>query len=351
MTVTTDRAGAYTIEETLVKQISDDELRPYADLLVLSQREAQPGEPPMPAEIHMKRIRNSPKEVIRRDWIARDGGGAVVARATLFRYDSPENPHFREVPIYVLPEHRGTGLGRALFARVVAGAGESDEIVLTSWSVTTMPAGEAFAKRIGAKATLTNRISDAEIASIDPAMLREWAAIDPKGYRLVWIDGDIPDELMPQAIHSFDLMNTAPREQMQMNDWKATPEIVRGWEKMRKASGAEHRLLLALSDGGEAAGFTQVSYHRAVPHVVGQQGTAVDPAHRGHGIGKWIKAQMIERVRRDWPEAKLIRTGNAYSNAPMLSINDRLGFKVTFSSTVWQIALPDARRYVGVRAL
>jgi hypothetical protein len=59
----------------------------------------------------------------------------------------------------------------------------------------------------------------------------------------------------------------------------------------------------------------------------------------------------LERVLREWSDARFIRTGNAYSNAPMLSINDRLGFRVVLSVMVWQTKLADARTYLEARGL
>jgi len=37
---------------------------------------------------------------------------------------------------------------------------------------------------------------------------------------------------------------------------------------------------------------------------------------------------MLKRIRKEFPDITTILTGNATSNAPMLAINDRLGFKV-----------------------
>lgn len=347
MTLTSARVGAYTIEEFTVGTWTDDQLRDFAWLNAQFQLESQPDDPATPVDVHVRRLQSLPKFIVPRGWLARDAQGKPVGRAQVVRFDTPENPNFREAGVHVLPEHRRHGLGKALFARMVGGAGEGDEIVLTGGSVSSVPAGEEFAKRIGAKQTLTNRVSQVGLAKIDRAMVREWAAIDPPGYRLVWIDGDVPDELMAQVCAAEDLMNSAPREQMQMNDWKMTPEIVRQQDAARNAAGSQRRMLLALTAGGDAAGFTEVGYHPEVPHVVNQHGTAVDPAHRGHGIGKWIKARMIERLLREWPTAKFIRTGNAYSNAPMLSINDRLGFAVTLSFVIWQIGLPEAKAYLA----
>jgi GNAT superfamily N-acetyltransferase len=249
-------------------------------------------------------------------------------------------------------DHRRRGLGRALLANIVRAAGDREEILLGSWVNDRIPAGNEFARRIGATEGLNNRGSRAKLAEIDRTLVGAWARLDPPGYRLLWIDGDVPDDQMRNVMKAYDLMNTAPRGELQHGDWHATEEEIRQWDRTRNANGAVRHLLLAVEDAtGVAVGFTEVNRHPDIPWIVGQQGTAVDPAHRGHGIGKWIKGAMIERIFREWPDATVIQTGNAYSNAPMLSINDRLGFKVTWSTMVWQLKIADARKYLEARGL
>lgn len=75
------------------------------------------------------------------------------------------------------------------------------------------------------------------------------------------------------------------------------------------------------------------------PAVALQQNTAIEPAHRGHGLAKWAKAAMLERIRARRPAVTTIRTANAFSNQPMLAINDALGFKVVEVQTDWQAAI------------
>ena len=96
---------------------------------------------------------------------------------------------------------------------------------------------------------------------------------------------------------------------------------------------------------GDTAGFTELTYDPKIPHVISQQGTAVIPAHRGRGLGKWLKAAMLARALREWPNARFVRTGNADANAPMLAINTRLGFAPVWASIIWEIGIGDARRY------
>jgi RimJ/RimL family protein N-acetyltransferase len=137
---------------------------------------------------------------------------------------------------------------------------------------------------------------------------------------------------------------------MAMEDWHTTAKEIRQFDRSRKKAGRLRRLALAIHEGtGEAAGYTEVQYDPRVPHVIQQQGTAVIPAHRERGIGKWIKGAVVERILREWPAARYIRTGNANTNEPMLAINTRLGFRHAWDSVIWNIGIADARKYVEAR--
>lgn len=344
-------AAPYAIEEVDLPGLPDEPLFALARFNRRLGRERIPDDPDTPLELMVRRFRNRPAPMIGRDWIAWEGGD-VVAWAQLVRWESGENPHWRDAWIGVDKDHRRRGLARTLLARVVRAAGDGDDVILGSWVNDRIPAGNDFARRIGATEGLNNRGSRAKLAEVDRAMVAQWAHLDPAGYHLLWIDEDVPDEQMANVMKAYDLMNTAPRGELQVGDWHTTPELIRSWERVRAANGAVHRLLLAVEDAtGGAVGFTEVNRHPDTPWKVDQQGTAVDPAHRGHGIGKWIKGAMVERILREWADATVIQTGNAYSNAPMLSINDRLGFMVRWSTMVWQLKIADARRYLQARGL
>jgi GNAT superfamily N-acetyltransferase len=345
MTVST----AYSIEPVDLATADDGLLRETLDLVNEISRERVPEDPPLSFDAFAARVRNRPKMVVFRDWLARSPEGEVVGRGYLVRYEATTNQHLRDAEVDVLPAHRRRGLGKTLLREVVAGAGDADDLVLSFFTTDTVPAAAAALGRLGASPKLTMHTNQLQLGALDRSMVAEWAAIDPTGYRLEWIEDDVPDPLVPQVIAAYDAMNTAPRGDMAMDDWHTTPNEIREWDRSRRASGRQRKLLLALEERtGDTAGYTELNYDPKMPHVMMQQGTAVIPAHRGRGIGKWIKAAMLVRAMRDWPKATLVRTGNADSNAPMLAINTKLGFRPAWANSVWEVRITDARASLGL---
>ena len=339
--------STYTVEPADLATADDDLVREVAALHNAMASERVPEDPPLSFEAFASRVRNRPTMLIVRDWLARSADGELVGRGLVVRFEADTNQHLRDAEIDVLPAHRRKGIGKQLLRALVDGAGEADDIVLSFWTSDRVPSAAAFLDRIGAKRALTMHTNQLDLSQVDREMVREWAAIRTEGYRLEWIDGDVPDDKIQNVIVVYDTMNTAPRGESAMQDWNTTPDQIREFDRSRRATSRERRLVLAIHETtGDPAGYTELSYDPAFPHLIWQQGTAVIPSHRGQGIGKWLKAAMLERAMQDWPQARIVRTGNADVNAPMLAINTRLGFKPSWAESIWEIGIADARRYV-----
>ena len=69
----------------------------------------------------------------------------------------------------------------------------------------------------------------------------------------------------------------------------------------------------------------------------------------GRGLGRWLKAAMLDKVLRERPQVRRVRTGNADSNAAMLEINRELGFEPRTSQIVWQLKIEKLEDYLRSR--
>lgn len=341
----------YDVMPLDVRRSSDDELQPLAALVrtLLRERVAEDPEPPL--AYVLKTLRAAPDAFERRDWVAREGGGRVIGRATAWRRLYGEKQNVRNVEVEVLPAHRQRAVGRALLRELVDSVGEDDSAMFGFFSTDRIPAGGAFLTRAGAEAGMAMTTNQLELANVDRALLAAWRETRPAGYRLEWIDADVPDHLIDNVVAAYAAMAATPTGTLRIWDFTATPELVRSFERARHEQGREHVLLLAIDEAtGATAGFTEVSWHPEQTYLVRQGGTAVTAKHQGRGVGKCLKALIVERVLADRPEARYMRTNNNPVNAPIIAINERLGFRPAWTNTVWQLSIADAHRYLESNA-
>jgi hypothetical protein len=82
-----------------------------------------------------------------------------------------------------------------------------------------------------------------------------------------------------------------------------------------------------------------VTWRDDQPESVWVPNTVVAREHRGHRLGRWMKADVTLRVLKTLPAAKRMETKNADSNAPMLRLNDELGYRPLRATITWQLVL------------
>jgi GNAT superfamily N-acetyltransferase len=344
-------ANGYTIDRVVPSQLPEAEQIALARLFQRMSREILPEDPERPLDAILPRLRAT----VPNEWHgrarARDAKGNVVAFGGVNRsLNDPENAHVAWTELSVHPDHRRKGLGRAVFADLIAQSeGQHPELLFMGVTNDRVPSGGPFLTAIGAKAGLPMKTNQLALIDVDRAQVAEWAKLDPAGYRLERVDDVVPVSLVAAYIQASDGINDMPKGDLKMGDWKLTEEQIRDRESWFKQTGVEWLLLVAIHDAtGEGAGFTEVTYDPKQPWVIWQQGTAVTRGHRGHRLGLWMKAVMLERILRELPKVRNIRTGNANTNSQMLGINTQLGFKMAWQSTLWQLPIADAKKVLGL---
>jgi len=304
----------------------------YHRLITATEAVDHPADPPTElAEIAGRlRLRRDDRRVLR--WVVRDGD-AMIGHVVLVLPDI-DNQHLAISNVLVRPDQRRHGLGTALLRAAVAAAAADGRSSFLVEADDGSP-GEAFCRAHGLREVSRARLSLLRLAAVDWAEVGALAAAPHTGYRLVrWTDR-CPDELVERYAVAKTAMNDAPVDGADIADEVFTAGVIRQNEAGHREMGFTHWVTVAVHEQtGAVAGLTELVL--ASPPRAFQEDTAVVPAHRGSGLGLWVKADMLCRLRAERPEVTEVMTGNAASNEHMLRINTRLGFRPHRAIGEWQ---------------
>jgi mycothiol synthase len=300
---------------------------------------------PAPIDSYIAFARNLPSQFDDHAWLAEDHDGTPVGCGFCWS-NSAGDQRVMECDIGVRGDQRRNGIGSKIFQQIHAAAVHEGRSLLTWVTFDGVPAGAAFSQRLGAEPARSNRMSELCLADADWTMIDEWTNAPlarERGYNLEMIDGVFPEHLRDDAATFHHILQTAPREGLEIGDLLIGPDDVAELDQALLVAGKLRWTALLRSPTGFCVGGTEVTFEPWEPELVLQNNTGIDPAHRGLGLAKWAKAAILERIRRERPESQRIRTGNASSNAAMLAINKTLGFKMIGTRIEWQVNVENVR--------
>ena len=319
---------------------SDDELRAVYDLVATEHEELWNEDPVEPFD-HWRKAVTTPvswRKVHR--WLAVDDVTGPAGVAMLDVGLTETNRDQAGLGVYVRPAARRQGVAREVLRPAVARALEEGRTMLNGGGITDADAS-TFSEAMGAERKITERKSRMVLADVDRSMLEDWvvrAKERAEGYSMLAWDGPAPDEYLEKFVALTMVMNTAPRDDLEMEDWIHTPERHREMEQRSLERGSSWWTLVVRHDAtDELVGYTEFMFPPHAPEAAWQEATAVDPTHRDKGIGRWLKATNCLRLLDERPEVTYFDTWNAFSNAPMLGINIAMGFEVIKSFSEYQI--------------
>jgi GNAT superfamily N-acetyltransferase len=264
-----------------------------------------------------------------------------------------DNQHLTQYDIRVLPARRRQGIGTALLRSIAQHTRDKERHLLVTGTLSTVPSGEAVMRHLGAQAGLESNVSELRLPDVDRGLMRSWierARERAPGFELGFWEGRYPQDRLDEVASMLNAFNTQPTGDIDVEDRTYTVEDARSLDDMWEARGfIKWTCFVREPETGEIAGFTEVYINPQQPAKIEQGLTAVFPRYRNRGIGRWLKAAVVEKVLAEVPEAKVISTDNATINQPMLNINREMGFHPVKSETVWQVPLEEVETYLAAR--
>jgi GNAT superfamily N-acetyltransferase len=331
----------YKIEELDVNKTDAAGLRAYYEFFMKLLAEARPEDPPRPFEQFEKQILNTASDNKFKRWIIRDGG-KIVAYGLLILYLEGENTHIVDADLFTHPDFRKKGMAKELLKVMYDYCLVHRLSVMEFSSFSTTPSGKGFLQKIGAKLGKTEYVYQLKLDEVKSDLVDTWisrAKERAAEYQLEFWENETSKEKLTDYVTLYnDFTNSEPKGDLNYADEDFDVEYIKEEMEVNKNRSWKHWLLLARhSPSGVLAGFTEVVYTGFNKELVLQFGTGVLKKHRNRGLGRWLKAEMINEIRHRLPDVKRIRSHNATNNKAMTKINEELGFKVQYFEDYWHI--------------
>ena len=249
----------------------------------------------------------------RRYWAAEHGGRLVGWASAEIEYQSTERPGFLQAS--VAPERRNAGLGTALLERCEAhltGAGATTLLTFT----TDEEASQRFATAHGFGHTNTTRLSGVDPRTVEPPSAPPGVELRPLA------------ELDPRKVHEVDAeaMADVPGE-VTMDDVAFEQWLQDYW---RHPDTDLHASVAAVIDDRPVA-FCHILVAPGGRAITAMTGTLRD--YRGRGLALLAKRATLANAAGRGVE--LVLTENDETNAPMLHINHKLGYRPVGRTLRW----------------
>ncbi|MGI5284410.1 GNAT family N-acetyltransferase [Nonomuraea polychroma] len=322
---------SYTIAISPLSWVSVEKAAAWHEVVAASTEHDLPGEQPPSLKQVQAQLTTGGLDSRRLLWLATGPDGAVEGVAGLRLFDSPGREHLSELELYVHPDRRRRDVGSQLLAQAVFAARVEQRRSMVGVAADGGP-GAAFCEAHEFRRVLTFIHLLLDVAVADTRA----ASAAPPGYALVTWTGTVPDDLAGAFAAAKNAMNDMPTGEMDYGEQHWDVERVRAMARVLADRG-DILLTVAALHGNVMAGFTEIVIRAGEQRRALQYDTAVVPEHRGHGLGMWLKAAMVRRLRAEHPGITEIETDNAQDNVHMLAVNQRLGFREHRRSHEYQL--------------
>ncbi len=211
--------------------------------------------------------------------------------------------------------------------------------------------GKRFVKAVGADIALKGQENRLYFEKVDWDMVGQWAEEGPgrsPDSTLHWYKDHVDEDIIEDYSKIYtETVNQQPFEDLDVNELIFTPEVLRERESRIVEVGGTGITAITREDDCSISGLTEMYYLPDRRTIINQGMTGVKEEYRGRGLGKWLKAAMLLRVRKELPQVKVVSTGNAASNEAMLSVNRRLGFEIHREIVAAQMKLKALEDYLA----
>lgn len=330
--------------------VSEDVLQSIFNLGDTLRYERDPDEPHPDRELRRRLFTNLNPYTQNFEWLILDKE-KVIGRFDV-SWENEKSPSYEEnkkytnISIILHPSYRRKGIGhKALIIALQKIKDEKPETV-TLVSEATLESGKSFLKKLGGKIAIEGAENRLYLRDVNWDLMDQWITegrelAKQEGVTLKSFTNHCPDDVVEEYVSVYEeTMNQQP-----LGDFDGkigyTVESFREQEARFAKQNIDWYTMYTEEQDGHVSGLTEMIFLKEMNHKAMQNLTGVKKEYRGRKLGKWLKAEMLRFITDKYPSIKYISTNNATTNAPMLSINTRMGFKEFKREELYMIDFSD----------
>lgn len=168
------------------------------------------------------------------------------------------------------------------------------------------------------------------LKNYDWSVVQNWLTIKKDDWLVKKYDS-ISNELIDEiADLSFDVSNEVwSMDGLETGSDKTRHiEWLKSLDEYSQSSGDNYIIFTVSQKDSGVLGFIEGSINNSEPDFFLQRLVAVKKDQRGKGIGKFMKALMLNDLRSNHPKAIKLKTANNDNNFSAVAINQKLGFEI-----------------------
>lgn len=333
-----------------LKKADDSLLEKYLDWKEVMNKIRNPDEPAKDRKTLLELLQNRDPNYTFYSWVILSKEHDIVVGYSTVWLNAKQHPKYDELKhlafckITILPKFRQQGLGTLQLETCIAEIKKHKDITIIQASARDA-SGKQFCEKYGGSLALEGFDNRLYIKDVNWDLVNGWVMQGKVLEKGEGVSLETFEELPDEFVEDYcSVLNNAGREERQSDlegQIEATPDSYRKSMQRLKVQGLRNLISITIESTGRISGLTTISIRKESPTVINQGMTGVKGEFCGRGLGKWLKADMLLKIRERYPEVTHIRTGNANNNAPMLSINNRLGFMAYEHVSAYKFKLED----------
>jgi GNAT superfamily N-acetyltransferase len=345
--------GCMTMD-TEIRKVEKEELLGdlfdhYCKISRLDKAQYMPDAPPQTQERIRIGLEEESEDWLKIRYFAYSGNDVVglMSYGTL-KPESSSYQNNRELgwfDIFVIDQYRRQGIGKRFARQAVTALKELGVTKVDAGSVSDD--GKGFLEHLGAR--LKTKFSDRhlDLRQMNWGLVDQWLGVGekmPHGWS-VEFHTEVTDDFIEQIVDASHEIICELRTMGGYEFISTRESEIKIWQedaKWMEKTGDTYACFLIKDDSGKVVGFTEGGFSKDNPSNFSQYVTGVLKSSRGLGLGKLLKALMLDHIRNKHPEVCKIKTGSNDLNAPMHGINNILGFTPGITHSNYRINVDEA---------